>query len=231
MSGYKTWVDLEILTAADLNGYLMQQAVPRFATTGARSTAIPSPATGQLSYVTGVGVQVYNGTAWALIEPSAQEQGASYFTGGAAVTSSGSTETAMSTWTSATTYTFAPSQVYELELAGAYYASASSEHTGYLRVRKGVNSTAGVQLLQAGISTNSVGSTGLDSFTATGFVKNATGANVTSALGVTITRSSGAANLVINGDTLIPLVLRVTRLGNTSDANLANLAAIAAPIT
>ncbi len=64
---YKTWAFGEILTATDVNAYLMAQTVPRFATTGARSAAIASPATGQLTYVTGTGLQVWTGAAWSTI--------------------------------------------------------------------------------------------------------------------------------------------------------------------
>jgi len=68
MAGFKTWADPDILTAADVNGYLMQQVVPRFTSTTARSAAIASPATGQLSYVTGLGLQIWTGSAWANVQ-------------------------------------------------------------------------------------------------------------------------------------------------------------------
>lgn len=64
MAGFKTWADLDILTAADLNGYLMQQVVPRFASTAARDAAITAPEAGQLCYVAGLGYLTYSGTAW-----------------------------------------------------------------------------------------------------------------------------------------------------------------------
>ncbi len=64
---WKTWADSETLEAADLNSHIMGQVVPRFASTGARSAAIASPATGQLTYVTGTGLQIWNGAAWATI--------------------------------------------------------------------------------------------------------------------------------------------------------------------
>ena len=65
MAGYKLWAADEVLTAADLNGYLMTQAVPRFADVSTRAGAILSPATGQLTYRIDGGVyEQWNGSAW-----------------------------------------------------------------------------------------------------------------------------------------------------------------------
>ena len=62
--GKKTWSPGDTLTAADVNGYLMDQMVMVFAGTAARSSAIPTPSAGMVAYSTATGVQVYNGTAW-----------------------------------------------------------------------------------------------------------------------------------------------------------------------
>jgi hypothetical protein len=60
---YKTWVSGEVLTASDLNTYLMQQSVPNFATTAERDAAIASPAEGQFCYVADQDAFfVYNGS-------------------------------------------------------------------------------------------------------------------------------------------------------------------------
>lgn len=65
MAGYKLWAADEVLTAADLNGYLMTQAVPRFADASTRSGAILSPGVGQITYRTdGAIYEQWNGTAW-----------------------------------------------------------------------------------------------------------------------------------------------------------------------
>jgi hypothetical protein len=65
MAGYKLWASDEVLTAADLNGYLMTQAVPRFADSSTRSGAILSPAAGQLTYrIDGGLYEEWNGSAW-----------------------------------------------------------------------------------------------------------------------------------------------------------------------
>jgi len=62
--GRKQWSPGDTLTAADVNGYLMDQMVMVFAGTAERGSAIPSPSIGMVSYSTATGLVVYNGTAW-----------------------------------------------------------------------------------------------------------------------------------------------------------------------
>jgi len=62
--GRKVWSSGDTLTAADVNGYLMDQSVMVFAGTAARSSAIPSPSAGMVAYSTATALQVYNGSAW-----------------------------------------------------------------------------------------------------------------------------------------------------------------------
>lgn len=65
MAGYKTWAADDVLAAADLNSYLMAQAVPQFASATTRSGAILSPAEGQLTYrADGDVFELWNGSAW-----------------------------------------------------------------------------------------------------------------------------------------------------------------------
>jgi|TARA_R110000796_G_scaffold65083_1_gene150412 hypothetical protein len=53
----------EVLTAADVNGYLMDQAVMVFANIAARTSAISSPSDGMMSYLVDLAqVQVYSGS-------------------------------------------------------------------------------------------------------------------------------------------------------------------------
>jgi hypothetical protein len=61
--GKKTFTAGEVLTASDVNGYLMDQMVMVFGGTAARGSAIPSPSEGMLTYRTDDKVvEVYNGT-------------------------------------------------------------------------------------------------------------------------------------------------------------------------
>jgi hypothetical protein len=51
MSGRKTFVGGDILLASELNGFLMDQAVMVFDDAAARTTAIPSPSEGMVTYL------------------------------------------------------------------------------------------------------------------------------------------------------------------------------------
>jgi hypothetical protein len=51
VAGRKTFVSGEILTAADVNGFLMDQAVQVYDDATARDTALPSPVEGQIVYL------------------------------------------------------------------------------------------------------------------------------------------------------------------------------------
>ncbi len=64
-SGFKTFVPGERLASADVNGYLMEQTVPVFASTAARDAAITSPAAGMQCIVTGTKRRyTHTGSAW-----------------------------------------------------------------------------------------------------------------------------------------------------------------------
>lgn len=69
--GRKVFTAGEVLTAANTNGYLMDQSVMVFDSTAARSSAIGTPSAGMLSYRTdGTVYEYYNGSAWtALTNP------------------------------------------------------------------------------------------------------------------------------------------------------------------
>ena len=63
--GFKTFAAGEVLTAANVNGYLMEQAVMTFAGTATRGSAISSPTEGMLSYLSDTNTfQYYDGSAW-----------------------------------------------------------------------------------------------------------------------------------------------------------------------
>lgn len=95
--GRKTWSPGDTLTAADVNGYLMDQSVMVFAGTAARSSAIPSPSAGMVAYSTATQLQVYNGSAWTAVSSS----GLVYLTG---ASFSGATTVSFPTDTFTATY-------------------------------------------------------------------------------------------------------------------------------
>lgn len=68
--GRKVFTAGEVLTAANVNGYLMDQSVMVFDSSAARSSAIPTPSEGMVAYLTDTNaLQVY-GTAWADVAPA-----------------------------------------------------------------------------------------------------------------------------------------------------------------
>jgi len=85
--GKKTFVAGEILLAQDVNEYLMDQSVMNFASSAARSSAIPTPTEGMTSYRTDIRqIEFYDGTRWrgasglVLIKTQAITSGASTVT-------------------------------------------------------------------------------------------------------------------------------------------------------
>lgn len=88
--GFKTWTAGDVLTAADVNGYLMSQAVMVFADAAARTTALTSPSEGMVTYLEDSNtLWVYDGSAWLAV--------------GGPVTATGTTTTGVTittgTWT------------------------------------------------------------------------------------------------------------------------------------
>lgn len=82
-SGRKTFASGSILSAADVQNYLQDQAVMVFAGTASRGSAIASPSEGMVSYLTDADqIQVYNGTRW-IPQAYAQAAGTASATTGA----------------------------------------------------------------------------------------------------------------------------------------------------
>lgn len=68
-AGYRTFTDGQVLTAAQVNTYLMEQSIMVFATAAARGTAITSPTEGMFAYLADTNnLTYYNGTAWAGVD-------------------------------------------------------------------------------------------------------------------------------------------------------------------
>ena len=65
-NGFKVFSVGEVLTAADVNDYLMEQSISIFANSTARDAQITSPIEGQFCYLADSNVlQLYNGSSWA----------------------------------------------------------------------------------------------------------------------------------------------------------------------
>lgn len=64
-SGFKVFTAGEVLSANDVNDYLMQQQVCVFASAAARGSAIPSPSEGQFAFLKDTDTLTYfDGTDW-----------------------------------------------------------------------------------------------------------------------------------------------------------------------
>ncbi len=67
--GRKVFASGDILTAAQVQGYLQDQAIMVFSGTAVRGTAITSPSEGMFSYLTDTNaLQYYDGSAWVAFE-------------------------------------------------------------------------------------------------------------------------------------------------------------------
>ena len=64
-NGFKVFAVSEVLTAADVNDYLMEQSICIFADSTARDAQISSPVEGQFCYLADSNtLQFYNGSSW-----------------------------------------------------------------------------------------------------------------------------------------------------------------------
>lgn len=65
MAGRKVWAADDVLAAADLNNFLMDQAVMVFANSTTRGSNILSPTEGMVTYLEDTNVfEVWSGSAW-----------------------------------------------------------------------------------------------------------------------------------------------------------------------
>jgi hypothetical protein len=64
-AGFRTFVDGDVLTAAQVNTFLMEQSVMVFADAAARTTALPTPSEGMVTYLADTNVlEKYTGAAY-----------------------------------------------------------------------------------------------------------------------------------------------------------------------
>jgi hypothetical protein len=118
--GRKQWSPGDVLTASDVNGYLMDQSVMVFAGTAARASAIPTPSAGMVAYSTATQLQVYDGSDWVDLST-----GYGVATGGAstAITVDGVNYTLLTFDTSSTLSIIKPG-LFEVFVVGAGGAGA-----------------------------------------------------------------------------------------------------------
>jgi len=93
-NGFKVFGVGEVLTAADVNDYLMEQSIGIFANSTARDAQITSPIEGQFCYLADSNVlQFYNGSSWASFIGEGDITGVTVTTAGTSGLSGGATAT------------------------------------------------------------------------------------------------------------------------------------------
>jgi hypothetical protein len=155
--------------------------------------------------------------------------GTKYATGGTLCTSAAA-ETAMTAWTGGdATVPFTNGYIYRLDLSvGAHDSgTAGTGGTVIARVRRTVNDTASAILGHWQAATDGGGAVKWHSLWS--YVKNASGADISASLGLTVTKSVGGSSSLYGDTSGLPAILTVTRIGPT--ASFAALAAIAWAIT
>jgi hypothetical protein len=152
--GRKVWSAGEVLSAADVNGYLMNQAVMVFDDSTARDSAIPTPSEGMVTYTKNDNLLAfYDGAIWAPVDTSLTTINAS---------------NVINTLTSstATAYTFASgdqSQVLRFTAAGTVTATiaTSTALTAGQRIDILADGAAGVRVITgAGVTLAGGGAAG-----------------------------------------------------------------------
>ena len=93
-NGFKVFAVGEVLTAADVNDYLMEQSIGIFADSTARDAQITSPIEGMFCYLADSNVlQFYNGSSWASYIGEGDITGVTITTAGTSGLSGGATAT------------------------------------------------------------------------------------------------------------------------------------------
>ena len=91
-NGFKVFAVGEVLTAADVNDYLMEQSISIFANSTARDAQITSPIEGMFCYLADSNVlQFYNGSSWASYIGEGDITGVTITTAGTSGLSGGTT--------------------------------------------------------------------------------------------------------------------------------------------
>jgi hypothetical protein len=174
--GFKTFNTGEVLTAGDVNGYLMQ-GVLVFASAAARDAAITSPQEGQFAFTKDTnGLWYYDGAAWVSSGATGDIEGV---TAGVGISGGGTSGTVTVTNSMATAITTSGDLIY---------GTGSGTFT-----RRGIGSTGNVLTVAGGVPTWAAPSGGGGaSYT----LLNAGGTSLSSS-STSITGISGYENLVI----------------------------------
>jgi hypothetical protein len=203
-SGFKTFTAASVLTASDVNNFLMEQTVMSFASTGARDVAVTAPEDGMVAYIrsndSSEGLYTYNGTSWrkgpgwnapwGYVAHAAQS---------ASKTTSGTTEL---TVVNTGSFTAVSNRYYLLTGTISPYGTVGGDQFAF-RLRN--NSASGTILLTGVISVRDYSANNL-----VGVVSIAAGAS--NGIYMTIQRSSGTGTLTSN-EIANPAQITLTDIG------------------
>ena len=208
-SGFKSFTAASVLTAADVNDFLMEQSVMSFASTGARDVQVTAPEDGMVAYIrsndSSEGLYTYNGTAWRKGPGWNAPWG--YMAHGSAsstVTTSGTTE---ATLVSTGSFTAVSNRFYLVTYSGAFYGSVAADQFD-MRVRN--NSISGTELRLIILSNAFTGATFYNNFAHSFVTTIAAGSS--NGLFFTIKRSLGTGTMTSN-HLSSPASITVTDIG------------------
>ena len=206
-SGFKTFT-AAVLTASDVNNFLMEQSVMSFASTGARDVSVTAPEDGMVAYIRSndadEGLYSYNGTSWrkgpGWNAPWGWMASASQAAG--VVTTSGTTEI---TVTSTASFSSVANRRYLFTVSTSCYDDVASASQFTFRLRNG--SLTGTSLMAQVVSTS------LNNYTPLAFSFSTTLSTASSnGLFLTMQRSSGTGRMNSNG-TASPALITMTDIG------------------
>lgn len=190
----------------------------------ARSTdTISDQAIGDSRWDTDTGTErVWNGTVWE--NRSGEFVGLGYLTGGTGAASTAGAEQAIPTasWTAEPNATFRNKHIYEVEVRFGLGPSAATAMETTVRLRKGAQTTAGQQL--ASWREVDVQATYFVPKSEKCYIKNTSGADITTALSLTVQRTGSANNVSIYGTADLPLRVVVQDLGLEASHKLSPIA-------
>jgi hypothetical protein len=117
--------------------------------------------------------------------------------------------------------TFKNNYLYRIDIENIqWYPGGAGAHAGEIRVRKGAASVVGQLLLNFFVQSAAGFLGNPKSGRLTGFVKNQSGADITTKLSITITVTVGAISMNLYSFVSAPIIMTVTSLGMTNDAGL-----------
>lgn len=216
-----TYTDLTVVLDDNIEpiwgNTVRDRVVNPFATAAARTTAIPSPTEGMLTYQSDDDdLYKHDGSVW---KPHGHKLVCTKFTGAGTLVTSTGAETAMTTWdgSSDATAPFIDLYIYRLDLdVGAFDAGVAGTGGSVLaRVRRTVNSTAAAEIGKWQAATS--GGTHVKSHHLVSYVKNASGGTINASLGLTVDLLVGGNASLYGDGSGLPCILTVTRLGLSAD--------------